>query len=147
MEVTVWNRERGREGGRVVEKERERVCVWERITSTIHTHLYVYRGFSDDPLDLPVRYSREVNENELEESFSKNAGPPLTLWMCKCADLTTITNIIESCLYACIIIALLWGTVSSLPAAVQSIIKHYTIDRRSLSILSTVARGGSAPFY
>ena len=45
-----------------------------------------YRVFSDDPLDLPVRYSREVTERELEESFSKNAGPPLTLWMSKCFD-------------------------------------------------------------
>ena len=37
--------------------------------------------------------------------------------------------------------------MSTLPAAVQSIIKHYTVDRRSLSILSTVARGGSTLSY
>lgn len=98
--------------------------------------------FSDDPLDLPVRYSREVNENELEASFSKNAGPPLTVWMCKCARLTTFTNSKYSmCPHA----ALLWGKVSTLPAAVQSIIKHYTVDRRSLSILSVDIRGESAP--
>lgn len=36
----------------------------------------------------------------------------------------------------------MWGAVSTLPAAVQSIIKHYTVDRRSLSILSVVTRGG-----
>lgn len=48
--------------------------------------------FSDDPLDLPVRYSREVNENELEESFSKAVGPPLTVWTRKLKDTAAIVT-------------------------------------------------------
>jgi hypothetical protein len=75
------------------------VCVWGGGAGgrgrEINNNYYIYfsfRVFSDDPLDLPVRYSREVNERELEESFSKNAGPPLTVWISKCAHLTTFTN-------------------------------------------------------
>ncbi|XP_064404789.1 mucin-2-like isoform X2 [Halichondria panicea] len=78
------------------------------------------KHFNDDPADLPVSIAESnfvLGADDFEASTKKTEAP-ISLWT-----------------------SLPWGVVSTLPKVVQGTIHPYTVDRRSLSILSTIHRG------